>query len=89
MATSLVFYNFGSFTILAYTPLLLDLTAHQLGLVYFGWGVLVALTSVFGAQRLERRFGLVSVLGRLPGDWWPRTFLPCACSTPPRPGSSS
>ena len=63
MAIVAVFYNFGFFTILAYTPLLLGMTAHQLGLVYFGWGVLVALTSVFGAQRLERRFGLVSVLG--------------------------
>jgi hypothetical protein len=50
-------------TILAYTPLLLGMTAHQLGLIYFGWGVLVALTSVFGAQRLERRYGLVPVLG--------------------------
>jgi predicted MFS family arabinose efflux permease len=58
-----VLYNFGFFTILAYTPLLLGMSAHQLGLIYFGWGVLVALTSVFGAQRLERRFGLVSVLG--------------------------
>src|SRR3954449_7808381 len=63
MAIVAVFYNFGFFTILAYTPLLLGMTAHQLGLIYFGWGVLVALTSVFGAQRLERRFGLVVVLG--------------------------
>ena len=39
------------------------MSAHQLGLIYFGWGLLVALTSVFGAQRLERRFGLVAVLG--------------------------
>jgi MFS family permease len=58
-----VLYNFGFFTILAYTPLLLGMTAHQLGFIYFGWGLLVALTSVFGAQRLERRYGLVTVLG--------------------------
>src|SRR5690349_4949577 len=63
MAIVAVFYNFGFFTILAYTPLLLGMTAIQLGLIYFGWGLLVALTSVFGAQRLERRFGLVTVLG--------------------------
>lgn len=63
MAIVAVFYNFGFFTILAYTPLLLGMTAIQLGLIYFGWGLLVALTSVFGAQRLERRYGLVSVLG--------------------------
>jgi MFS transporter, ACDE family, multidrug resistance protein len=63
MAIVAVLYNFGFFTILAYTPLLLGMTAIQLGLIYFGWGLLVALSSVFGAQRLERRFGLVSVLG--------------------------
>jgi MFS transporter, ACDE family, multidrug resistance protein len=62
MAIVAVFYNFGFFTILAYTPFPLGLSAHQLGIVYFGWGLLVALTSVFGAQRLERRFGLVAVL---------------------------
>ena len=63
MGVVAVLYNFGFFTILAYTPLLLGMTAHQLGLIYFGWGLLVALTSVFGAQRLERRYGLVVVLG--------------------------
>ena len=29
----------------------------QLGLVFFGWGLLLALTSVFVAPRLKRRFG--------------------------------
>jgi MFS family permease len=62
MAIVALLYNFGFFTILAYTPLLLGLSAHQLGLIYFGWGLLVALTSVFGAQRLERRFGIIRVL---------------------------
>ena len=62
MAIVAVFYNFGFFTILAYTPFLLGMGAHELGAIYFGWGVLLALTSVFGAQRLERRFGLVAVL---------------------------
>jgi ACDE family multidrug resistance protein len=62
MAIVAVLYNFGFFTILAYTPFLLGLSTHQLGVVYFGWGVLVAVTSVFVAQRLERRHGLVAVL---------------------------
>src|ERR1044071_642791 len=56
-------HHFRFFTILAYTPFPLGLSTHQLGIVYFGWGLLVALTSVFGAQKLERRFGLVAVLG--------------------------
>jgi MFS family permease len=62
MALVAALYNFGFFTLLAYTPFPLGLGAHELGIVYFGWGLLLALTSVFGAQRLERRFGLVAVL---------------------------
>jgi MFS transporter, ACDE family, multidrug resistance protein len=33
------------------------LSAIQLGLVFFGWGLLVAFFSVFGAPRLQRRYG--------------------------------
>ena len=62
MALVAALYNFGFFTLLAYTPFPLGLGAHALGVVYFGWGLLLALTSVLGAQRLERRFGLVAVL---------------------------
>jgi ACDE family multidrug resistance protein len=62
MALVASLYNFGFFTLLAYTPFPLGLGAHELGIVYFGWGLLLALTSVFGAQRLERRYGLVAVL---------------------------
>jgi predicted MFS family arabinose efflux permease len=62
LALVAVLYNFGFFTVLAYTPFPMGLGTHELGLVFFGWGLLLALTSVFGAQRLERRFGLVVVL---------------------------
>ncbi|MEM0127518.1 MAG: MFS transporter [Thermoplasmatales archaeon] len=49
-------YNFGFFTILAYTPLTLSgLTTIELGIVYFLWGVLVALSSVVVVPRLIRR----------------------------------
>jgi hypothetical protein len=70
MALVAAFYNFGFFTLLAYTPFPLGLGAHALGVVYFGWGLLLALTSVPGAQRLERRFGLVAVRRRR-SCWWP------------------
>ena len=63
MAVVALFYNFGFFTLLAYTPFPLHLGIHQLGYVFFGWGVLLALTSVFGAQPLERALGLVPALG--------------------------
>jgi ACDE family multidrug resistance protein len=55
-------YNFGFFTLLAYTPLPLDLGVHQLGIVFFAWGVLVALGAIFGAPALTRRFELVPLL---------------------------
>ena len=63
MAVLAVLYNFGFFTLLAYTPFPLHLGIHELGLVFFGWGLLLALSSVFGAQPLERRFGLAPTLG--------------------------
>jgi predicted MFS family arabinose efflux permease len=56
-------YNFGFFTLLAYTPFPLKMGAHALGLVFFGWGLCLAITSVFAAPRLKARFGAVSTLG--------------------------
>jgi ACDE family multidrug resistance protein len=55
-------YNFGFFTLLAYTPFPLGLGAHQIGLIFFGWGVCLAITSVFVAPRLQRRLGTVPVI---------------------------
>ncbi|MDQ3862534.1 MAG: MFS transporter, partial [Actinomycetota bacterium] len=55
-------YNFGFFTMLAYTPFPLGLDAHGLGLVFFGWGVLLAVTSVFLAPRIQERFGTLPTM---------------------------
>ncbi len=55
-------YNFGFFTILAYAPFPMRLDAHGLGFVYFGWGVLLAITSVFVAPRLSARFGTLRTM---------------------------
>jgi ACDE family multidrug resistance protein len=55
-------YNFGFFTLLAYTPFPLGLGAHQIGLIFFGWGVCLAFTSVFVAPRLQRRLGTLPVI---------------------------
>lgn len=49
-------YNFGFFTILAYAPfLLVGLTELQVGFVFFGWGVMLAIASVFIAPRMEQK----------------------------------
>jgi ACDE family multidrug resistance protein len=55
-------YNFGFFTLLAFTPFPLDMNAHQIGLIFFGWGLALAFTSVWVAPRLQHRFGTVRVL---------------------------
>jgi MFS family permease len=58
-------YNFGFFTLLAYTPFPLHMGAHALGLVFFGWGLLLAITSVFAAPRVKARFGVVPTLAAM------------------------
>jgi MFS family permease len=55
-------YNWAFFTVLGYAPFPMGLGAIQLGLVFTGWGVLVAIFSVFGAPRLQARFGIARTL---------------------------
>nr|WP_277351493.1 MFS transporter [Microbispora sp. CL1-1] len=40
----------------------MELNEHQLGLVFTGWGILVAVFSVFAAPRLQARFGIARTL---------------------------
>ncbi|MEV0720188.1 MFS transporter, partial [Asanoa sp. NPDC050611] len=57
MGLTALLYNWGFFTMLGYAPYPMELDAHRLGLVFTGWGLLVALFSVFFAPRLQARFG--------------------------------
>lgn len=60
-------YNFGFFSLLAWSPFPLEAAAtssgiaefgaHQLGLIFCGWGIALAVTSVLVAPLLTRRFG--------------------------------
>ena len=61
LALIALFYNIGFFVLLAYTPFPLGLDEMGLGLVFFGWGLGLAATSVLLAPWLTRR--------------WPRTRL--------------
>lgn len=58
-----LFYNMGFFTLLAYAPYPMDMGALALGGVFFGWGMAVAITSVFAAPRLQARFGARPTIG--------------------------
>ncbi|MEU5880291.1 MFS transporter [Spirillospora sp. NPDC047279] len=61
-AFTALFYNYAFFTILAFTPFILHMDAYGIGFVFFGWGVMVALCSVFAAPFLQRRLGTVRVM---------------------------
>ncbi|MDD9268956.1 MFS transporter [Paenibacillus sp. GCM10023248] len=52
-------YNFGFFTLLAYSPFHMGLEEHGLGYVFLGWGLLLAITSIFMAPKLQKRYGTV------------------------------
>ncbi|WP_040950823.1 MFS transporter [Gorillibacterium massiliense] len=52
-------YNFGFFTLMAFAPFVMGLDEHGLGYVFLGWGILLALTSVFTAPRLHQKFGSI------------------------------
>ncbi|MFC8570283.1 MFS transporter [Streptomyces sp. NPDC057245] len=62
MGIMALLYNWGFFTMLGYAPYPMELDAHELGLVFTAWGLLVAAFSVFFAPRLQARYGTAPVL---------------------------
>jgi MFS transporter, ACDE family, multidrug resistance protein len=62
LAATALFYNIGFFTLLAFSPFPLGFGAMGIGLTFFGWGVALAVTSVWVAPILLRRMRLTSVL---------------------------
>lgn len=61
-AASAFFYNYTFFTVLAFTPFVLNMTPYRSGAVFFAWGVLLAVFSVIVAPRLQKLFGSLKVL---------------------------
>lgn len=54
LAVTALFYNIGFFVLLAFSPFPLGFGAMGIGLTFFGWGVALAITSVWVAPLLLR-----------------------------------
>ena len=78
LAGAALFYNIGFFVLLAYSPFPLGFDAIGLGLTFFGWGVALAITSVWVAPLLTARMRRTRVL-------W--IALPLLALDLPRPAS--
>jgi predicted MFS family arabinose efflux permease len=55
LAVTALFYNIGFFVLLAFSPFPLGFGAMGIGFTFFGWGVALAVTSVWVAPLLMRR----------------------------------
>ena len=62
LAATALFYNIGFFVLLAYTPYPLGFGALGIGFTFFGWGVGLAVTSVWVAPMLTARMKRTTVL---------------------------
>ncbi|OJX65679.1 MAG: MFS transporter [Micrococcales bacterium 73-13] len=62
LAIAALLYNYAFFTLLAYTPFPLGFGAIGLGFTFFGWGVALAITSIWVAPWLTRRFRRTSIV---------------------------
>ncbi|HAN23012.1 MAG TPA: MFS transporter, partial [Microbacterium ginsengisoli] len=55
LAVAALFYNIGFFTLLAFSPFPLGFGAMGIGFTFFGWGIAVAITSVWVAPLMLKR----------------------------------
>jgi len=62
MGLTALCYNWGFFTILGYAPFPMNLSAIKLGMVFCGWGIMVAIFAVFGAPWLQARLGIAKTM---------------------------
>ncbi|MDW4572950.1 MFS transporter [Microbacterium sp. M3] len=62
LAVAALFYNVGFFVLLAFSPFPLGFGAMGIGFTFFGWGVALALTSVWVAPLLMRHLARTTVM---------------------------
>lgn len=62
LAVTALFYNIGFFVLLAFSPFPLGFGAMGIGFTFFGWGVALAITSVWVAPALMRRMSRTTII---------------------------
>jgi MFS transporter, ACDE family, multidrug resistance protein len=62
LAVAALFYNIGFFVLLAFSPFPLGFGAMGIGFTFFGWGVALAITSVWVAPLMTRRMPRTTVI---------------------------
>jgi predicted MFS family arabinose efflux permease len=62
LAVTALFYNIGFFVLLAFSPFPLGFGAMGIGFTFFGWGVALAITSVWVAPALMRRMARTTII---------------------------
>ncbi len=55
-AIGAMLYYYGFFVVLAYSPLIMQLSTIQIGFVFFGWGLCLAYGSAVLSHRLEKKY---------------------------------
>ncbi|MDH2413996.1 MFS transporter [Nocardioides sp. CER19] len=62
VALTSLLYNFGFFTLMLAAPFPLQTSASNVGWIFFGWGLLLAFFSIWGAPWIESRIGTVATI---------------------------
>lgn len=62
LAIAAFFYNIGFFVLLAFSPFPLGFGAMGIGFTFFGWGVALAITSVWVAPWMMRRMARTTII---------------------------
>ena len=62
LAVTAFFYNIGFFVLLAFSPFPLGFGAMGIGFTFFGWGVALAITSVWVAPWMMRRMRRTTII---------------------------
>lgn len=62
LAVTALFYNIGFFVLLAFSPFPLGFGAMGIGFTFFGWGLALAITSVWVAPWMMRRMRRTTVI---------------------------